>query len=126
MGSDRELIEDIRQIRANVNFSTMSFLNLLFKLDNTSAKNLLDKIQKLDKEVQVLSDLLHIMKERSDQDILNEIEQIRAKNNTLWMDVVRLCFELDADRARSIFGQIKECDRQIHTLSEEIANNEKP
>lgn len=126
MGSDRELIEDIRQIRANVNFSTMSFLNLLFELDNTSAKNLLDRIQKLDKQVQVLSDLLHMMKERSDQDILNEIEQIRAKNNTLWMDVVRLCFELDAARARSIFGQIKECDRKIHTLSEELANNEKP
>lgn len=126
MGSDRELIEDIRQIRANVNFSTMSFLNLLFELDNTSAKNLLDRIQKLDKLVQVLSDLLHMMKERSDQDILNEIEEIRAKNNTLWMDVVRLCFELDAARARSIFGQIKECDRKIHTLSEELANNEKP
>jgi len=126
MGSDRELIEDIRQIRANVNFSTMSFLNLLFELDNTSAKNLLDRIQKLDKEVQVLSDLLHMVKYRSDQDILNEIEQIRAKNNTLWMDVVRLCFELDAERATSIFGQIKECDRQIHTLSEELANNEKP
>ena len=27
-------------------------------------------------------------KERTDNEILNEIESIRAQNNTLWMDVV--------------------------------------
>ena len=63
-------------------------------------------------------------KTRSDLEILNEIESIRAENNTLWMDVVRMCFELDPSRARKLFSQIKECDRKIHTLSDNLANNE--
>ena len=103
----------------------MSFLNLLYELDYKLAKNYLNKIQNGDKKVQILSDLLHMEKSRSDLDILNEIESIRAKNNILWMDVVRLCFELDATKARKIFSQIKEYDRQIHTLSKEIADNER-
>ena len=52
----------------------------------------MNKIQLGDKEVQKLSDLLHMKKERTDNEILNEIESIRAQNNTLWMDVVRMCF----------------------------------
>ena len=125
MESDKQIIRDIQVIRSKANFNTMSFLNLLYELDYKLAKNYLNKIQNGDKEVQILSDLLHMEKSRSDLDILNEIESIRVKNNTLWMDVVRLCFELDATKARKIFSQIKEYDKQIHILSKEIANNEK-
>lgn len=125
MESDKHIIQDIQIIRSKANFNLMSFLNLLYELDYKLAKNYLNKIQKGDKKVQVLSDLLHMEKNRSDLDILNEIESIRAKNNILWMDVVRLCFELDATKARKIFSQIKEYDRQIHTLSKEIADNER-
>jgi len=122
MDTDHDLIKDIQKIRSNSNFNTMAFLKLLFKLNIKKAKNCLDKIQKGDKEVQILSDLLHMEKTKTDLEILNEIESIRAKNNTLWMDVVRMCFELDPPRARKLFSQIKECDRNIHMLSEKISN----
>ena len=39
------------------------------------------------------------------------------------MDVVRMCFELDPVRARLIFSQVKECDRKIQRLSEEISKS---
>lgn len=123
MEADKKLILDIEKIRSRVNLQTMDFLKILFDLDPVKAKKQLDKIQLGDKEVQKLSDLLHMKKLRSDLDILNEIEQIRAKNNTLWMDVVRMCFELDPVRARSIFSQVKECDRKIQRLSEEISKS---
>lgn len=61
---------------------------------------------------------------RTDLEIIDEIEAIRAKNNTHWMDAVRLCFELDPVRARKIFQDIKACDARINELTEELAKNE--
>lgn len=124
MESDKKLILKIEKIRSNVNLRTMDFLKFFLIRSPKKAKALLDKIQYGDQKIQKLSDLLHMKKTRTDLDILNEIEQIRAENNTLWMDVVRMCFELDADRARSIFSKVKECDRKIQQLSEEISNPE--
>lgn len=70
--------------------------------------------------------LLFIKKlgKRTDLEIIDEIEAIRAKNNTHWMDAVRLCFELDPPRARKIFQDIKACDARINELTEELAKNE--
>lgn len=64
------------------------------------------------------------MSKKTDAEIINEIEQIRARNNVNWMDAVRLAFELDADRARTIFKDIKECDARINELLNELADNE--
>ena len=61
---------------------------------------------------------------RTDIEIINEIQEIRAKNNVNWMDAVRLCFELDPERARKIFKDIKDCDLRITKLTQELANNE--
>tara|TARA_A100001201_G_scaffold142725_1_gene141756 strand:+ start:340 stop:531 length:192 start_codon:yes stop_codon:yes gene_type:complete len=61
--------------------------------------------------------------EKTDLQIIDEIEEIRSKNNVNWMDVVRMCFELAPDRARKLFSEIKECDRKIQKLSDDLANN---
>ena len=61
---------------------------------------------------------------RTDLEIIDEIEHIRAKNNTHWMDAVRLCFELDPVQARRIFRSIKDCDARINELTRELAENE--
>ena len=63
------------------------------------------------------------MDKKTDLEIIDEIEAIRAKNNINWMDVVRMCFELAPDRARKLFSEIKECDRKIQRLSDDLANN---
>ena len=123
MGADQKLILEIKEIRSSVNLRTMDFLKLLIEKTPKKGKALLDRIQLGDQKIQKLSDLLHMKKTRTDLDILNEIEKIRAENNKLWMDVVRMCFELDAVRARSIFSQVKECDRKIQQLSEEISKS---
>lgn len=62
---------------------------------------------------------------RTDKEIIDEIQEIRSKNNVNWMDAVRLCFELAPEKARKIFKDIKECDQKINELTEELANNEK-
>jgi len=62
---------------------------------------------------------------RTDEEIIDEIQEIRAKNNVNWMDAVRLCFKLAPERARVIFKDIKECDVRITELTEELAGNDK-
>ncbi|NBT59883.1 hypothetical protein EBT16_13990 [bacterium] len=62
---------------------------------------------------------------RTDKEIIDEIELIRAKNNTHWMDAVRLCFELAPEKARVIFKKIKSCDVRITELTQELADNDK-
>ena len=118
----KQIISDIQNIRNGVNVKTVEFLRMLTDLDPKLSNQQLNKIQKLDSKVIELSELLHMSTKRTKLDILDEIEQVRAKNNTHWMDVVRLCFELDEERAQNIFYNIKECDKQIRDLSKEIAD----
>lgn len=119
---NEKLISDIENIRNQTNIRTVEFLRLLTELNPKQSKRLLNEIQLLDSKVIELSELLHMSTKRTKLEILNEIEQVRAKNNTYWMDVVRMCFELDEKRAQSIFNNIKECDKQIRDLSKEIAD----
>lgn len=119
---NEKLISDIENIRSQTNIKTVEFLRLLTELNPTQAKQQLNKIQLLDSKVIELSELLHMSTKRTKLEILDEIEQVRSKNNTHWMEVVRLCFELDEKRAQNIFYNIKECDKQIRDLSKEIAD----
>lgn len=64
------------------------------------------------------------MNKRTDSEIIDEIEKIRARNNVNWMDAVRLAFELSPERARTIFKDIKECDARINELLNELADND--
>jgi len=124
MTEDQLLIDQIINIRSSSNIKTTEFLKLLVCINPSEAKIILTKIHKLDKKIEILSELLHMEKNRTDKDILDEIEKIRSQNNTLWMDVVRLCFELDPIRSRKIFYKIKECDKKINKLSRELSSNE--
>ena len=64
------------------------------------------------------------MNNRTDSEIIDQIEKIRARNNVNWMDAVRLAFEIAPDRARTIFKDIKECDARINELLNELAGND--
>ncbi len=61
---------------------------------------------------------------KTDEQLINEIQKIRTKNNTHWMDVVRLAFRLAPEEAREIFKNIKECDQKINELLKELADND--
>ena len=61
---------------------------------------------------------------RSDKDIINDIQEIRSKNNTHWMDLVKLAFEVAPSESRSIFKKIKHCDEKVNELLKELADND--
>ena len=63
------------------------------------------------------------MKNKTDFDIIDEIQDVRSKNNVHWMDLVRLAFELDSARARQLMGRIDSCDNKISNLFKQLADN---
>ena len=65
-----------------------------------------------------------LMTRKTDDQIIGEIQEIRSRNNTHWMDVVRLAFKLAPEEARSIFKKIKQCDHDINELLQELADND--
>jgi methionyl-tRNA formyltransferase len=61
---------------------------------------------------------------RTDDQIIDDIQNIRKQNNTHWMDVVRLAFRETPEEARDIFKRIKFCDYKVNELLKELADNE--
>lgn len=114
------LIRRIENIRNNNNFSTLAFIRLLTDLDPKSAKESWEKIQ--EKDTQVIN-LFREAVMKSDKELIDQIEKVREENNRNWMDVVRLCFDLDPEAARSIFTKISDCDIQVRDLSKQISKN---
>jgi len=45
-------------------------------------------------------------KKRKDLNIINKIEKVRSKNNSNWMDVLRLAFKYAPNEARSLVKKI--------------------
>lgn len=52
--------------------------------------------------------------------IIDKIEKIRSKNNTNWMDLVRLSFNLDPDKAAEILSKIYQEDKKISDLAKKL------
>lgn len=59
----------------------------------------------------------------SDAELIDAIEQIRARNNTHWMNLVRLAFELAPERARGIMQEIERLDGEVRRLTKELSCN---
>ena len=64
------------------------------------------------------------MKKRSDLEILDEVQEIRSKNNVNWMDILRLAFANAPTEARELMGRVNEHDGRISALLTELAKNE--
>ena len=52
--------------------------------------------------------------------IIDEIEQVRKKNNKNWMDVLRLAYKFSPNESSQIFAKIYKDDRLINKLSNKL------
>ena len=64
-------------------------------------------------------------KKRTDLEIIDEVENIRTKNNVNWMDILRLAFKHAPEDARTLMSRVNEYDGRISALLTELANNGK-
>ena len=67
----------------------------------------------------------NMTKKRTDLEIIDEVENIRTKNNVNWMDILRLAFKHAPEDARKLMGRVNEYDGRISALLTELANNGK-
>ncbi len=52
--------------------------------------------------------------------IIDQIEKVRSKNNVNWMNLVRLSFSLDPKKASKILSQIYKQDQKISALARKL------
>lgn len=60
---------------------------------------------------------------RTDLEIINDIQNIRKKNNVNWMDILRIAFTHAPEETREVFKRITSDDNKINELSIELSNN---
>ena len=56
-----------------------------------------------------------------DMKLIDQMEDIRKKNNTNWMDIVRLAMRLDPVETKKLIAQIVEHDKQIANVLEDLS-----
>ncbi len=54
--------------------------------------------------------------------IINQIEKIRGKNNTNWMNILRLSFKNSPDETAKILSKIYVDDKRIGNLAKKLIN----
>ena len=54
------------------------------------------------------------------QKIINQIEKIRGKNNSNWMNILRLAFKYDPKNAAKIMSKIYSDDMKIGKLAKKL------
>ena len=54
------------------------------------------------------------------QEIINEIEKIRGKNNANWMNLLRVAFKYDPKESGRIMAKIYSYDQRIGKLAKKL------
>ena len=55
--------------------------------------------------------------------IIDQIENVRRKNNTNWMDILRLAFKYTPKETSKIFSKIHKTDKNINKLANLLTKN---
>jgi len=59
-------------------------------------------------------------KKKKPQDIINEIENIRKKNNVNWMNILRISFKYSPDETAKVMAKIYSDDDKISKLVKKL------
>ena len=86
------------------------------------AKPIIFRIFEGDNRILKLTKEFNMSSRRTDLEIINEIEDIRANNNNNWMDLMRLAFEHAPEESRNILTRIETADGEVTKLLEELSN----
>lgn len=52
--------------------------------------------------------------------IISQIESVRKKNNTNWMDILRIAFESNPKKAAKVMSNIYKDDKKIGNLAKKL------
>jgi len=57
-------------------------------------------------------------------DIIDQIEAVRTKNNKNWMDILRLAFRHSPEEAAAILGEIYRQDKAVSDLAYQLTTED--
>jgi len=55
--------------------------------------------------------------------LINQIEKIRARNNKNWMNILRLAIQYAPEQTKIIIQDIGKCDAEINKLTKELGGD---
>jgi hypothetical protein len=60
------------------------------------------------------------MKKKNYLKIISQIESVRKKNNTNWMDILRIAFENNPKKTAKVMSKIYSDDKKIGSLAKKL------
>ena len=57
--------------------------------------------------------------------LVNQIQNIRSKNNVKWMDLLKLSLKLDPKKTTKILSEIYKFDQQISKIAKKLSKMKK-
>jgi hypothetical protein len=67
----------------------------------------------------------HKIKQMTDLEIIDAVEEVRTKNNKNWMDILRISFKYAPEEARPVLAEINKSDSKISKLLDKLVDNGK-
>ncbi len=64
--------------------------------------------------------ILLMKKNKKYQKIISQIEKIRAKNNTSWMQILKISFKYSPDETAKVLSKIYLDDKKINNLAKKL------
>ena len=58
-----------------------------------------------------------------ENEIINQIEKIRARNNKNWMNILRLAIQYAPEQTKDIIQDIGKCDAEINKLTKKLGGD---
>jgi len=58
-----------------------------------------------------------------ENEIIDQIQEVRKNNNKLWMDIVRLCMKLSPIETKKIMGMIQKNDVAVTKLTKKLSKS---
>lgn len=109
--------------RKNRSVQTINILKLCFIVCPIEARKIINRIYNQDNAILKLSKELSENMRRPDLEIIKDIENVRAHNNSNWMDLIRLAFEYAPNEAKQIMSSINKDDAEVTKLLKELSND---
>ena len=60
------------------------------------------------------------MAQETPEEIINQLQDARSENNVNWMDILRIAFEVNPERATTVLKAIKQKDAEINAISDKL------
>jgi hypothetical protein len=112
--------EKIEKIRLKNNTNTLKILKLAFKYYPGESANIMKEINEGDSKISKLLKEFELKSRRSDEEILSDLEYLRAQNNTPWMKLYKLAHQGSNEEYEKLKSNSEKYSNEILNIEEEI------